>query len=192
MYNLRDTASPVSILRGPMPSAGFDDAEIPWYVIQTCCHHEGSVEARLQQKGLEVFLPRHSVMSRRRDRKKLLQVPLFPGYLFIQNILEPDTYYTILNLPGVARFLAFGNRPQPVPSETIASVKLALTAERIYCPHRYLQKGKRVRVLDGPLAGVVGIIRESNTQKRKVVIEVELFKQAVAVELEDEAVEPWS
>jgi transcriptional antiterminator NusG len=167
------------------------DTEVPWYVIHSSCHHEGRVEERLRKKGLEVFLPRQTMVSRRQDRKKLLQVPLFPGYLFIHDSLQAPRYYDILNLPGVVRFLAFGDRLQAVPPETIASIKLALTANRPHLPHPYLQKGKRVRVLEGPLEGVIGVILKSRVRQRKLVIQVDLFRQAVAVELEDDAVEPW-
>lgn len=167
-------------------------AEVPWYVLHIRCRHEALIEDRLQKKGLEVFLPRQTVVSRRRDRKKFLQVPLFPGYLFVHDSLEPWTYYDILNLPGVMRFLAFGSRLQPVAQETITSIMLALASNRPYFPGSYLQKGKRVRVVDGPLTGVIGIIRETKTKKRTVVIELELFHRSVAVELEDDAVEPWS
>ncbi len=165
--------------------------EIPWYVIHTRCHHEVKVEERLRNRGLEVFLPRLTTVSRRRDRKKLLHVPLFPGYLFVQNILESPTYYAILNLPGVVRILANNGRLQPVPTQTIKSIRLAVASDQPYYPHQYLQKGTRVRVMEGPLAGVIGIILESKEKKRKIVIEVELFRRAMAVELEDEAVEPW-
>jgi transcription antitermination factor NusG len=165
--------------------------EIPWYVIHTCCHHEARVEERLKAKGLEVFLPRHLMASRRRDRKKILQVPLFPGYLFIQDALDSPVYYEILKFPGVVRVLANGNGLQPVPMETIESIKLAVAGSRPHYPYPYLTKGKRVRVMEGPLKGVVGIILEANKEKRKVVIEVEMFHRALAVELEDEAVELW-
>ncbi|MDD5640757.1 MAG: UpxY family transcription antiterminator [Syntrophales bacterium] len=167
------------------------DPGIPWYVIHTCCHHEGRVEERLRQKGLEVFLPRCLRASRRRDRKKLLQVPLFPGYLFVQDLLENFTYRDIIRLPGVVRILTNSGRLQPVPRETIESIRLALTSNRPYYPDSCLKKGERVRVAEGPLAGVVGIIAEAKDQKRKVIIEVELFRRAMAVEIEDEAVEPW-
>lgn len=166
--------------------------KIPWYVIQSCCNHEARIEERLQRLGLEVYLPRHTVISRRRDRKKLLQVPLFPGYLFVHDFLEPTTYYTILKLPGVVRFLAFSQRLAPVPPETIASLKVALAADRPFQTLPHLRKGKKVRVVQGPLAGVIGIIRESKAKKRVVVIEVELFSRALAVDLEDGAVKPWS
>lgn len=167
------------------------DPGIPWYVIHTCCHHEARVETRLRQKGLEVFLPRCIRASRRCDRKKLLQVPLFPGYLFVQDLLETFTYYDILRLPGVVRILSNRGRLQQVPKETIESIRLALTSDRPYYPYSCLKKGERVRVAEGPLTGVVGIIVEAKDQKRKVIIEVELFRRAMAVEIEDEAIEPW-
>lgn len=164
---------------------------IPWYVIHTRCHHEVRVEERLQKKGLEVFLPRFMQPSRRRNRKILLRIPLFPGYLFVQDALETTTYLDILKLPGVVRVLGNSSRLQPVPRETIESIRLALAGDRPYYPYRCLKKGGCVRVVEGPLAGVVGMIVEANEKKRKVVIEVELFRRAMAVELEGETVEPW-
>jgi transcription antitermination factor NusG len=174
-----------------LAATAFCSAEVPWYVIHTCCHHEIRVEERLRKKRLEVFLPRFIRPSRRRDRKILLRTPLFPGYLFVQDALEPATYSDIIKLPGVVRILAGSGRLQPVPQETIESIRLALAGDRPYYPHRYLKKGQRVRVVEGPLAGVVGKIVDAKEKQRKVVIEVELFRRALAVELEDEAVEPW-
>jgi transcription antitermination factor NusG len=165
--------------------------KIPWYVIHSCCHHEGRVEERLKARGLEVFLPRCLMASRRRDRKKVLQVPMFPGYLFIQDALDSPVYYEILRLPGVVRVLANNTGLLPVPLQTIESIRLAVAADRPRYPYPYLAKGKRVRVLEGSLAGVIGIILEAKEEKRKVVIEVEMFRRAMAVELGDEAVELW-
>ena len=175
----------------PLGATDFSGPEIPWYAIHTRCHHEVRVEERLRQRGLEIFLPRCNMASRRRDRKKILRVPLFPGYLFVQDALETNTYHDIIRLPGVVRILASSGRLQPVPQETIESIRLALSGDRPYYPHRYLKKGERVRIAEGPLAGVIGRIVEAKEKKRKVVIEVELFHRAMAVELEDEAVEPW-
>lgn len=163
--------------------------DIPWHVIHTCCHHEARVEERLQTKGLEVFLPRFTSVSQWRDRKKLLKVPLFPGYLFVHNLLEPPIFHEIIKVMGVVQILGNNGRFQAVPGETIESIKLAVASDRPYYPYRSLLIGKRVRVVEGPLAGVVGIIVEQKKQKRKVVIEVELFHRAVAVEMEDEGVE---
>ncbi|MHB8066478.1 MAG: transcription termination/antitermination protein NusG [Desulfobaccales bacterium] len=160
-------------------------------MIHTRCNHEVRLEERLQQKGLEVFLPRFTRPSRRLDRKILLRLPLFPGYLFVRDALEMTTYLDIIKLPGVVRILSGSGRLQPVPQETIESIRLVLFGDRPYYPHRFLKKGERVRVAEGPLAGVVGKIVEAKEKKRKVIIEVELFQRAIAVELEDEFVEPW-
>ncbi|MFP3868980.1 MAG: transcription termination/antitermination protein NusG [Desulfobacteraceae bacterium] len=162
-----------------------------WHVIHAHCQHESRVEECLQQKGLEVFLPRLTVVRQWRDRKKLLRLPLFPGYLFIRDALEGPVYYDIIKLPGVVRILGMNKDLHTVPRETIESIKLTVASDRPYYPHRCLLKGKRVQVVEGPLAGVVGIIREHKAQKRKVVVEVELFRRALAVELKNEAVEPW-
>ncbi len=166
-------------------------AEAAWYVVHTCCHHESRVEGRLRQIGLEVFLPRLTVVRRWQDRKKVLQIPLFPGYLFVHDVLETPTHYDIIKLPGVVRLLATKGRLETVSPETIESIKLTVASDRPYYPYRYLLKGKWVRVVEGPLAGVIGIIREHKDQKRKVIVEVELFRRAMAVELADEAVELW-
>lgn len=160
-----------------------------WYVIHTYSRHEGRVEQRLRQKSLEVFLPRLTVVRRWKDRKKTLEVPLFPGYLFVYDALEAPTFYDIIKMPGVVRILGNKSGLQTVPPKTVDSIKITVASERPYYPHRPLFRGKWVRVLEGPLAGVIGIIREHKEKKRKVVIEVELFRRAMAVELEDEAVE---
>lgn len=162
-----------------------------WYVVHTCSHHESRVEERLKHQGLEVFLPRLTEVRRWRDRKKLLRLPLFPGYLFVHDVLETPTYYGIIRLPGVVRIIGNNGSLETVPKETIESIKMAVASDRPYYPYRYLLKGKWVRVVEGPLAGVIGIIRELKDQKRKVVVEVELFRRAMAVELDDEAVELW-
>ncbi len=176
----------------PHPATDLYASEAAWYVVHTCSHHERRVEERLRERGLEVFLPRLTVVSRWRDRKKTIQVPLFPGYLFVYEALDTSsTFYDILMAPGVVRILGNNGRLQAMPPETIESIKLAVTSDRPYYPYRYLLKGKWVRVVEGPLNGVIGIIREHKEQKRKVVVEVEFFRRAMAVELEDEAVELW-
>jgi transcription antitermination factor NusG len=179
-------------MRSSVAPTDLCSAEMPWYVIHTCCHHEVRVEERLRHKGLEVFLPRYPMPSRRQDRKKILQVPLFPGYLFVRDDRDMPLRCDILKLPGVVRILANSSGLQPVPQKTIESIMLTLAGDRLYYPHCCLKRGVRVRVKEGPLTGVVGRIVEVKEKKRKVVVEVDLFQRAMAVELKDEAVEPWS
>lgn len=162
-----------------------------WYVIQTQGRHEDRVETALARKGLETFLPRVTYPSRRRDRKVILKAPLFPGYLFLHAELEPVTFYQVIKVDGVVRILGNGS-PAPLSAEIVASIRSIVEGDRPYYSWRYLEKGRLVRVIDGPLAGIVGTIVGKKEKKRRLVVAVELFKRSVAVELDDDAVERWS
>jgi len=163
----------------------------PWYAIYTQCRHEARVESALQRNGLEVFLPRVTTRSRRRDRKLLLKLPLFPGYIFVRTSLTASEYHNIIKAPGVVRLLGNGS-PIPVPEETIDSVKAIVDSDQPFYPWPYLKSGNMVRVLAGPLAGVIGVILGSKEKKHRLIVSVELFQRSVAVDLDDDAVEPWS
>jgi transcriptional antiterminator NusG len=165
--------------------------EPAWYVIHSRSKHEAKIESALHKKGLEIFLPRITVRSRRQDRRVFLEVPLFPGYLFVHTVLEPFAYYEIIKLPGVVRLLGIHGYPKPVSPEQVASIKAIVESDRPYYPWVYLGKGKPVRILEGPLAGTVGIILRRQEKKRRLVVEVELFQRSVAVELGNEVVEPY-
>lgn len=162
-----------------------------WYAVYTQSRHEAKVEKGLQQKGLEVFLPRVITTSRRRDRKLLIQLPLFPGYIFVRTFLEASEHHEILRVPGVLRLLGNGS-PMPVPEETIDCVKAITNSDQPFYPWPYLKTGSLVRVLEGPLAGVIGVIKGHKDKMRRLIVSVEMFKRSVAVELDGEAVEPWS
>jgi len=178
-------------------SAGYfssypSDPESFWYVIHARSKHEAKIEAALQHKGLEIFLPRVTVRSRRQDRRLFLNIPLFPGYLFVQTILDPFAYHEIIKLPGVVRLLGTHGHPRPLPPGQVDAIKAVVESDRPYYPWNYLGVGKQVRILEGPLAGTTGIILQRREKKRRLVVEVEMFRRSVAVELEDEAVELYS
>ena len=164
-----------------------------WYVIHARHQHEAKVELALQRKGLEVFLPRITVRSRRRDRKRLLEAPLFPGYLFVHSPLDDQSYYEIIKQKSVVRLLGGkSGLPTPVPAEVVASISAIVDSHQPYYPWPYLQSGKQVRIMEGPLAGTVGVIVRTSDKKRRLVVAVELFQRSVAVELEEEVLEPWN
>jgi transcription termination/antitermination protein NusG len=172
-----------------IPGDGFTPA---WYSIYVQCRHEARVESALQHKGVEVFLPRVTSLSRRRDRRLLVKVPLFPGYLFVRTDLDSYGYREILRAPGIVRVLGLNGSPTPVYPETIESVMAIVDSDQPFYPWPYLKAGSLVRVVDGPLAGVVGVILERKEKKRRLIVSVELFHRSVAVELDEEGVERWS
>ncbi len=163
-----------------------------WYVIHTRSRHEAKVEAGLGLKGVEIFLPRIVVPSRRRDRRLLLEVPLFSGYLFVHANLQSDAYYDIIKTKGVVRILGIKGVCSPVPPETVEGIRTMLASGRPLVTRPSLRQGMRVRIAEGPLEGVTGIVLRTRERRRRLVLSVELMQRAVMVELEDEAVEPLS
>jgi|UniRef100_A0A7C3WQ28 transcription antitermination factor NusG len=161
-----------------------------WYAVHTRSRHEDKVARQLRSQVQEVFLPRVTVLSRRQDRKKFLEVPLFPGYLFIYTDLQPEIYQEIIRLFGVVRILGTSGSFSPVPADTVASIRTMVASGRPYQPWPCLANGRQVRIIDGPLAGVIGTVVSRRAKKRKLVVSVELFRRAVAVELADDAFEP--
>ncbi len=161
-----------------------------WYVVQTLCRNEAVVESALRQKDQEVYLPRLNVPSRRRDPKLFLRQPLFPGYLFIHTALDSGTYLNIRKTKGVVKILGRQNSFEPVPDETLESIRVMEKSglPLVTCPP--LSRGMRVYITAGILAGAQGIIQKRLEKKHRLVVSVQLFRRAVAVEL-DEDVLQW-
>ena len=154
-----------------------------WYVLHTKSRHENVVTDGLHKKSMDVFLPRVRVRSSRKDRKAMIHVPLFPGYIFIKTDLHPHTHLEIVKTPGVVRLIGTKQGPVSVPDETIESLKIMVASEiPIITGHR-LQQGDRVLVVNGPLAGVTGTFVRYRTQGR-VVVNIEALGQFASVDVE--------
>ncbi|MGD8366749.1 MAG: UpxY family transcription antiterminator [Desulfobacterales bacterium] len=159
-----------------------------WYVLHTKSRHENVVFDGLAKKRLEAFLPKVKVRSRRRDRKAMVQVPLFPGYLFVCTDLEPREHLEILKTVGVVRMIGARSRPVPVAEETIQSLRIMVATELPLSTGARLRQGDRVMVVSGPLAGVVGTFIRHRGQGR-VLVQIEALGQYAAVDVAEEDVE---
>ncbi|RLB98055.1 MAG: transcriptional antiterminator, partial [Deltaproteobacteria bacterium] len=134
-----------------------EDFFIPrWYVLHTRSRFENVVHEGLARKQVEAYLPKITVPSKRRDRRQMIQVPLFPGYVFVRSDLNPHQQLEIVKTVGVVRFIANRQGPLPVGDETIASLKIMVAADRQIITGRQLRRGDQVIVVAGPMAGVVG------------------------------------
>jgi transcription antitermination factor NusG len=134
-----------------------------------------------------VFLPKIHVWSKRKDRRKKIWVPMFPGYLFV-NLINPDngTRVDILKTFGVVKILSkpHGGEPLPVPDEQINTI-FRLTEHPVEINHfRYPSVGERARIIDGPFTGVEGIVTASDLEHEVFVISFEFLHRAVAIKLE--------
>jgi transcriptional antiterminator NusG len=173
----------------PLPKPLENVLNLPWYAVHTGSRHEVIVATGLARKGFEVFLPRITARSRRQDRVRMLEVPLFPGYLFVQTDLIDLNYSRILRQNGVVRILGTREGYTPVPEETVIDIRTLVTSGQPIFPWAGLVSGKRVRVVDGPLAGAQGVILRSKKGKNRLVVGVELLGRSVCAELAEESVE---
>ena len=130
--------------------------------------------------------------SRRRDRLQLLEVPLFSGYLFVHTDLSPWAYDAIIRHHGVVRILGFKGQCLPVPRETVVSIQKVVACGRSFDPWSRLVKGMRVTIAQGPLAGATGVLLRKKDGQRRLVVAVDLLGRAVAVDLAEAEVEPFS
>ena len=157
-----------------------------WYAAYTRANHERRVAQQLAERGVENFLPQYESVRNWKDRKVRLQMPLFPGYVFVHLALQ--NRLQVLQVPGVACLVGFAGRPVAVPEEEFGRIrgflKLGIRAE----PHPYLKSGARVRVRSGPLEGMQGIVVRRKNGSR-LVVSIELIQRAVAVEVEDSLLE---
>ena len=159
-----------------------------WYAIHTRSRHEKQVDLFLSERGVETFLPLVHTLSRRRDRKKYVDIPLFPGYLFV--CAEKERLYDVKFTRGVTRIFGTDiDAPTPIPDKQIMDIKLIMETEVQLDPFPYLKKGRMVRVKSGPLKGLEGILVERKGHY-KLVIQIDLLQKGAAAEVFISDIEP--
>ncbi|MDP9052283.1 MAG: UpxY family transcription antiterminator [Acidobacteriota bacterium] len=159
----------------------------PWWALYTRHQHEKTVAEILSAKGFEVFLPLYESMRRWKDRTKELSLPLFPSYVFVRG--ELDRRLQIVTTPGVHMILSRGDKLAVIPESEIEAIRMALEGPNQVEPHPFLKCGQRVRVKQGPLEGVEGIlVRKKNLYR--LVLSVGMLAQSMALEIDAADVEP--
>jgi transcription antitermination factor NusG len=160
-----------------------------WYALYTRSRFEKKMLGELTDRNIEVFLPMREVLSRWKDRKKRIWIPLFSGYIFVNHVDTPENRFRILNIPGAVRFVGLEGHADPVPDDQIEYVRRFLESSIAVDPYPYMQIGTRVEVTAGPLKGIHGMLVEKRGRFR-FVIQVDLIRQAVSVEIDASDVRP--
>jgi len=150
-----------------------------WYAAYTSANHEKRVAEQLGVRAVEHFLPVYESVRRWKDRRVTLQMPLFPGYVFVRMALRDRLQ--VQQVPGVAHLVGFDGTPAALPDEEIEALRASLEGGVRAEPHPYLTLGRRVRLKSGPLAGMQGILLQRKGRFR-VVISIELIQRSVAVD----------
>jgi transcription antitermination factor NusG len=158
-----------------------------WYVAQTRSRHEKSVAEQLEGKGIEHFLPLYETVSRWKDRRMRLQLPLFAGYIFVRFPLSERL--RALEIPGLARLVGFGGLAVALPDDEMEAMRNGLMSSLRAEPHPYLIVGRRVRIMGGPFAGIEGVLKRKKSNLR-VVVSLDLIQRAIAVDVAATDIEP--
>jgi len=153
-----------------------------WYAVYTCANHEKRAADQLASRSVEHFLPQFESVRRWKDRKVLLQMPLFPGYLFVH--MASQERFRVLQVPGVVRLVGFNGSPTPMPEQELLRIREFLGQGWRAEPHPYLQAGRRARVVRGPLAGLEGIVLRRKNRNR-LVLSFDLIQRSMAIEIDE-------
>lgn len=136
---------------------------INWHAAYTTPNFERKVESLLLKIGIETFLPRHYVVKQWSDRKKRIEVPLFTNYIFVR--ISPIDRFRVLGLPGVIRFVCTDKTPDVISAREIDLIRNALAKNPTVIYNDY-KIGDRVRVVNGPFAGIEGFLENKKGQHR--------------------------
>ncbi len=177
--------NPNAFTEHPRDLLGYDPVQ--WFAIRVKSGTERLVASVAHNKGIEEFVPLYKIRRRWSDRIKSLETPLFPGYVFCR--LHPQCRLPVLTISGVMHFVGIGKIPAPIDDAEIARIQRAAGSGLLIEPWPFLNIGQPVRLQDGPLAGLDGILIEVRKQQR-VVVSVSLLKRSVAVEIERDWLEP--
>lgn len=158
-----------------------------WYAVYTSANHEKRIAQQLAAQNLEYFLPLYESVRRWKDRRVLLHMPLFPGYIFVRVALQHRLL--VQRLPGVARFVGFGGSPIALPEQDIEALRKSFSCGVRMEPHPFLAVGRCVSVRSGPLVGMRGILVKHKS-KCRLVVSIELIRRAVAVEIDGADLDP--
>ena len=159
-----------------------------WYALHTKSRFENVVNEGLEKKSLEVFLPKIQVKSKRRDRKLLIRVPLFPGYLFVKTNLNPNEHIEILKTVGAVRLVGNKAGPVSIPDDTLESLKIMVATDHPVATGSRFKKGDRVMVVEGPFEGVIGTFVRYRGKER-VIVNIEALGQYAGVDVSEDDVE---
>jgi transcriptional antiterminator NusG len=161
-----------------------------WYAVYVKPRHEFVAFGELQRKRVEAFLPSVKRISQWKDRKKLIEYPLFPGYVFVQVPSYPGAFLSVLKTRGVVSFIALEpGKPTPAAPEEITALRLIIDSGNDIDIYPHLKEGTRVRVKSGPLKYAEGVLAKREDEYL-FVVNIELLGRSLAVKICVHDIEP--
>lgn len=160
-----------------------------WYAVATRSRHEQSVARFLDRNGLETYVPLKRVWSSRVDRKKQIDVPALPGYIFIRCDLTPDVRADVKKGPGVVCLVSISQQPCRIPDDQIRSLRILLESREDFTVLHEWEPGQTVRIKSGPMKGATGSLSRFDTGQHRLVVKIEHVGLALSVNVHEADVE---
>lgn len=168
---------------------GQDENSREWYALRVRSRHEFVTYNELRRKGLEAYLPTVKKWSQWKDRKKLVEFPLFSGYLFAHININSQEYFNTLKTKGAVNILSLeGGRPAPVSPDEIHSLRILVESGEELDIYPHIKEGTQVMLTRGLLKGARGILTKKETHY-VFAVDVILLGKSVGVKVSADDVE---
>jgi transcription antitermination factor NusG len=168
------------------PEMSMNDRQ--WFAVQTWPRYEKKVAAELHNKAIDVFLPLEASVHQWSDRRRLVQLPLFPTYVFVRIPERVDSRIPVLRTNGVSCFVGMRGAGTPIPESEIESVRTVLQRGIACQNYPFPRAGDRVRIRGGSLDGVEGILVGKNGD-RSLIVSINIIQRSLAVRVAGYGVE---
>jgi len=159
-----------------------------WYAIQTWPQYEKKVAAEFQRKDIEVFLPLRCAKRAWSDRLAIVQVPLFPSYVFVRLEESSNARISVLRTNGVAGFVGIRGRGVSIPQAQIESVRLVIRSGVAFQHHLHLTVGRRIRIRGGCLDGVEGTLLDKK-EDLSMLVSIQMIQRSLVLRVAGYSVE---
>lgn len=159
-----------------------------WYLVYTKPKQETVAQQQLEQQGYATYLPMIMNAKRRNGRRRYVNEPFFPRYLFIHLDQTTDNWAPIRSTIGVSTLVRFGQMPTPVNEEIIEAIRGRENSDGLQRVEDEISKGVNVRILEGPMVGLEGVF-VARTGEQRVMLLLELMGKSTRVQIDMEAIE---
>lgn len=154
-----------------------------WFVLYVKSRHEFVTHNELRKMQVVTFLPSFKNWRQWKDRRKLIDFPLFPGYLFVNIPPHPEAYLNVLKTRGAITFVSLEpGHPTPVSSDEIATLKILLDSGKELDVYPHLKEGAKIRIKRGPLKGAEGIFMKKE-QDMRFLVNINLLGRSVGLKI---------
>jgi transcription antitermination factor NusG len=178
--------SPKAVLAG---DPNLNTETLRWFAVQTRSRHEKRAHAELREKGIQSFLPLFTEKHQWSDRQRIVEMPLFPQYLFVRIAVSGDERISVLRTNGVVGLVGSKGSAIAIPDDQIDRIQRVIDQKIPLNPHLYLNVGQRIRIRGGALDGLEGILTAVNGDQN-LVVSVELIQRSLAVRITGFEIEP--